>query len=569
MNTYLLYENSDRLGEDAYYDGKSIVQDLGLKALFLAAAKEVIYENDAVKRIEKEDLYIQDCMRRIMLVPLMTKEEMVYRQDVIRDCFAKEELMRELYRISSSLLNEWNKLGRGLKDKISQSNPVMKLISDIQVAHLFCNALSRMRTLLEEASDQIHSKGLKNLKKRLETEFSDEREAFVRKVLSDISFYTDGANQEDEAKDQIVKPRIVLECGLEDGLKFSSMKLQEVASESTKFYRPGSAMDKIQDFKNSRIPDSFSTVKEVAISEQVDQLEYSIVNYLMGSLGSFLHDFSGFFDQIHMQSAFYVGAINLKHHMERFSLGWCFPTVCAQENLGFRELKEFVMCLEQRVRAVGNTCDMRKKELLIVTGANQGGKSTFLRSIGIAQVMMQSGLMVTADEFHSGLFPRLYMHFTRREDSAMNSGRLDEELNRMNKIVDNIKETSRNAGVTLEEPRQGDVAGERKYGDGAMILLNESFATTTEKEGSVIAYDIIRALNETGVKVLTVTHLLTFAQQMYEEYRDNPKSIVEFLSAERMQDGTRTFHMIQHAPELTSFGLDLYEELVEKKGQDR
>ena len=100
-----------------------------------------------------------------------------------------------------------------------------------------------------------------------------------------------------------------------------------------------------------------------------------------------------------------------------------------------------------------------------------------------------------------------------------------------------------------------------------MILLNESFATTTEKEGSVIAYDIIRALNETGVKVLTVTHLLTFAQQMYEEYRDNPASIVEFLSAERKADGTRTFRMIQHAPELTSFGLDLYEELVEKRGQ--
>ena len=301
-------------------------------------------------------------------------------------------------------------------------------------------------------------------------------------------------------------------------------------------------MDKLQDFKNSRIPDSFSTVKEVAISEQADQLEYAIVNYIMGNLGRFMRDFNGFFDALHMQTAFYVGAINLKHHMERFSLGYCFPTVCEQDRLAFRELKEFVMCLEQRVKAVGNTCDMKHKELLIVTGANQGGKSTFLRSIGIAQVMMQSGLMVTAEEFKSGLFPRLYMHFTRREDSAMNSGRLDEELSRMNKIVENLKETE----------------------GAAMLLLNESFATTTEKEGSVIAYDIIRALNEAGVKIRTVTHLLSFAQRMYEQYREHPDSVVEFLSAERKADGTRTFHMIQHAPELTSFGLDLYEEIVEK-----
>ena len=54
-------------------------------------------------------------------------------------------------------------------------------------------------------------------------------------------------------------------------------------------------------------------------------------------------------------------------------------------------------------------------------------------------------------------------------------------------------------------------------GERSLVLLNESFATTTEKEGSVIAYDIIKALNEAGVKVLTVTHLLSFAQKMFQK----------------------------------------------------
>ncbi len=200
------------------------------------------------------------------------------------------------------------------------------------------------------------------------------------------------------------------------------------------------------------------------------------------------------------------------------------------------------MCLEQRVDAVGNTCDMKHKMLLIVTGANQGGKSTFLRSIGIAQVMMQSGLMVTAERFESAIFPDLFTHFTRREDSEMNSGRLDEELGRMNQIIEHL-------------------------GEHPLLLLNESFATTTEKEGSVIAYDIIKALNEIGVKILTVTHLLSFARKMYQECQERPDSDIEFLSAERLQGGVRTFKMIQHAPELTSFGLDLYEEIVERKGK--
>ena len=119
----------------------------------------------------------------------------------------------------------------------------------------------------------------------------------------------------------------------------------------------------------------------------------------------------------------------------------------------------------------------------------------------------------------------------------MNSGRLDEELGRMSRIVDHL-------------------------GEGAMVLLNESFASTTEREGSVIAYDIVRALTEAGVKVLAVTHLLSFAQRVYEEAAGSEDAGVEFLSAQRLGDGKRTFRMVQHAPELTSFGLDLYDEII-------
>ena len=206
----------------------------------------------------------------------------------------------------------------------------------------------------------------------------------------------------------------------------------------------------------------------------------------------------------------------------------------------FDDLKEVVMKLEQRINVIGNTCSLKGTDLLIVTGANQGGKSTFLRSIGIAQVMMQCGLMVTAKSYSAGIFPRIFVHFTRREDSEMNSGRLDEELKRMNGIIENI-------------------------GEGSLLLLNESFATTTEKEGSVIAYDIIRALKEAGVRILTVTHLLSFARRVHEDMLSKEMTGTEFLSAERKQDGTRTFRMIRHEPELTSFGLDLYEAIVEKK----
>ncbi len=539
MKVCLLYEDRERLREDVYYDTASIIQDLGLRTLFLAAAKEVIYENGAVKKIEKEDPYIVDVMRKIMMSPLGTAEEIEYRQEIVADSLNAPDLMRNLYELSTRVILRWNELGRGTKGRIQQSNPVTKLISDIRVLHLLCDSLADIRKVLSQ-EEKLASKGLHSFTDELGRVFSKEREEEIRKVLDDISFYTDGLDQKDEGRDQVIRPRIVLECGLEDGLKFSSMKVQEVASRSTKFYRRGSTRDKIQKFIESRVPDSFPTTEDARIQEQTLQLEYGVVSYLIKKLKGFTDEFQTFFDQLKFQSAFYLGAVQLREHMGRYGLTYCFPKVCDRRDLCFTDLKEVVMAIEQRVRVVGNTCSMKQKDLLIVTGANQGGKSTFLRSIGIAQVMMQCGLPVTAHSFQSGIFPRIFVHFTRREDSAMNSGRLSEELSRMNGIVEHI-------------------------GDGSLVFLNESFATTTEKEGALIAYDIVRALNEAGVRILTVTHLLSFAKRVYEETKDKPEAGVEFLSAERREDGTRTYHMIESEPELTSFGLDIYDKVVGNK----
>ena len=539
MKVCLLYKDRERSNETAYYDTESIIKDLGLKTLFLAAAKKLIYENGEVKHVEKEDTYLMETLRNVMMTPLESEEEITFRQDIIKDCIAHEELIRELYAISTRVIRKWNELGRGGREKLQQSNPVMKLTAEIKILHLFCDSLSQIRKLITD-QEGLESEGLKAFGEELKREFSAEREEHIRRVLGDVSFYTDGADDDDEGKDMIVRPKIVMECGLEDGLKFSSLKLEEVSSVSEKFYKPGSTRYKLREFKNSRIPDSFSTVNDMRIKEQAETLEYGIVSYLVEELKRMMESFQTFFDRLRFQSAFYLAAIQLKAQIERLGAEWCFPKVCDRRDLEFTELKELVMGLQSRMDSkdvVGNTCTLKEKDLLIVTGANQGGKSTFLRSIGIAQVMMQCGLMVLAQSYQSGIFPHIFVHFTRREDSEMNSGRLDEELGRMNGIVEHI-------------------------GDGSLLLLNESFATTTEKEGSVIAYDIIKALKEAGVRILTVTHLLSFARRIHEESKNEPGSGVEFLSAERLPDGRRTFRMIRHEPELTSFGLDLYEDIV-------
>jgi DNA mismatch repair ATPase MutS len=173
-----------------------------------------------------------------------------------------------------------------------------------------------------------------------------------------------------------------------------------------------------------------------------------------------------------------------------------------------------------------------RKNLIVITGANQGGKSTFLRSIGLAQMMMQCGLFVGADIFQAGICPALSTHFKRKEDATMKSGKFDEELARMSDIADHIVPNS-------------------------ILLFNESFAATNEREGSDIARQIVRALLERNIKIFYVTHLYEFARGFFDEKIDG----AIFLRAERQADGTRTFRLIRGEPLETSYGEDLYRQV--------
>ena len=537
MNAYLLYPQRDWTNAGRYKDDRTIIQDLGLKTLFSAAAKEIEMEGGKIIKIQEADPFIEETMKKVMMVPLETEEEIRYRQEIIRDCYAEEEFIRGLYERSEQILKEWDKLGRKVSGRIGAGS-VRSLVTDVHVLQLFVDSLRQLKEWFSKYKGKLRSRGFLALEERLHAEVSDEQQANLEQILRDVAFFANQQEHEEyEFRRMVNKPRIVLGCRIGDGLKPGFFQLESVTTQVKKYRSSNSVLERARDYINTLTTPSFSVRRGEALAEQVDQLEYQFVRYIISCCEPLFDSLNSFFDQLHFQTAFYRGAVNLRAYMERFRIQVCFPRVCGHRDLQFAGLKEFVMAIEQKVEPVGNACDILDRNLLIITGANQGGKSTFLRSIGIAQIMMQCGLPVPAESYESGIFPSFFTHFTRREDSEMNSGRLNEELKRMSQIVDQL---------------EGD----------SLILLNESFASTTEKEGSAIAYDIIRALTESGVKILTVTHLLSFAQRIYEESGSNPDSKVEFLSAQRMEDGRRTFKMIPHAPELTSFGLDLYDEII-------
>ena len=146
--------------------------------------------------------------------------------------------------------------------------------------------------------------------------------------------------------------------------------------------------------------------------------------------------------------------------------------------------------------------------------------------------MMQAGMFVPAESFDGELCTGLFTHYKREEDPTMKHGKLDEELARMSQIVN-------------------------KLNPDALVLFNESFASTNEREGSEIARQIVTALVEKRIKVLFVTHLYEFAHGLAQ----SGTNTLVFMRAERLMDGTRTHKIIEGEPLRTSFGEDLYQQI--------
>ncbi|MDE5590001.1 MAG: hypothetical protein K2J60_12845 [Acetatifactor sp.] len=557
MKVRLLYPDREWKDSGAYYDSESIITDLGLSILFQVSSRCQEPKAGTVQRADEADRHLGEMLKKVMMVPLRTEEEIYYRQEILRDCMENKEFIESLYEISRDMTFRWEALGKQQLDKPGSRDKSANLLSRIEILHLFVNTLSRIKALcrrydagaadsggtaadaaggVTKPAGRLTSRGLVTFCRRLEEDFGEEQEEKIRGILSDIIFYCDGQEEysltgSDSKREYI--SRMVLDCSVSAGMKLGVMSLEEVSTVERKLKKRKGDMTLREKMSTAFSREPTLIVKNVDLLEDLKQLNEQITAYIMDSFRPMMDELRDFFEELYTQTAFYQACGNLFTRCKRSHIHLCFPEVGNREQLHFQELMEFSMAVYRGLIPIGNDCNVDGKQLLVVTGANQGGKSTFLRSVGIAQVMMQCGMPVCAKAFVSGIFPHLFTHFTRREDSAMNSGRLDEELGRIDGII-------------------------RHLGDGSMVLLNESFATTTEEEGSGIADDVIRAMLEAGVKVLTVTHLVAFARKMYE--RQLPEAA--FLTAQRREDGTRTFKMIAGVPELTSFGLDLYDELI-------
>jgi DNA mismatch repair ATPase MutS len=489
MKAYLMFRDKDfDINTKPCFSKDTLTADLGLERL--------------LENMAQNDKTIYDACEAAFFQPLQSKEEIEYRQKNLYDTLQNPDTVRQLY----ALTVETEKKRKSSWHWLSSINLSSTLSSSVELLKIYTEMLRELRLIADKNLSNFQSEGFPNLLTMLQRELDDNYFAEVRAHLEDL-------------KDM-------------DGTLVSTKLgnyIQGVGYILRRKNRKGF-------WRRWHFARSFTIApRDDAGAADLGKRRDRSINEATNALAQAADHLTSFFAMLRGELAFYVGCLNLANILQALGLPICVPNMLPldRSDRSWRGLYDVSLALSKNTAVVGNELDATDKRMYVITGANQGGKSTFLRSFGQAQLMAQSGMFVGADSFSAPIRRGVYSHFKKEEDTAMKSGKLDEELARMSELANHLE-------------------------DGALMLFNESFAATNEREGSEICRQITQALVENGVEVFSVTHMYTYAVT----FLSNKET--QYLRAQRLGNGERTFKVVPGEPLQTAFGEDLYQKIFGK-----
>ena len=163
-----------------------------------------------------------------------------------------------------------------------------------------------------------------------------------------------------------------------------------------------------------------------------------------------------------------------------------------------------------------------EKRVYILTGANRGGKTTVTQAIGQLFILAQGGIFVPGTRLVLSPADLVLTHFPADEDKTLDLGRLGEECKRFRDLFASASGNS-------------------------VLLLNETFSTTSFEEGYFIAVDAVKAILDRGTRTIYNTHMHKLASDL-DRAINSPERAGKAVSLVAETTGGRNSFRVRIAP---------------------
>ena len=302
------------------------------------------------------DQFLFDVAKTAIFRGLTDPVAIVYRQHVLADCLAQPTVVRDLYNLAVTAVEGEKKVFYSL---FSRDSPDVILHRSVQVLEFFAGLLKSLTKIADEHAGSFESEGFTRLFSMLSAELSEDYFSEVGGHLAELKF----------------RRGTLISAGVGKGNKGISHVLRRLREQSwIERISPG-----------ARTGYSFQVAdRDESGMQALSELRGRGTNLVANALAQSTDHILSFFRMLRTELAFYVGGLNLHGQLSGTGEPICFPVPLpgGQLALSARGLYDACLALHTGAAVVGNDVDADGKSLVMITGANQGGKSTFLRERG-------------------------------------------------------------------------------------------------------------------------------------------------------------------------------------------
>ncbi len=473
----------------------------------------------------------QAIVREVFKLLPQDSETIAFRREIIKDFIDNTEICDKLGEILKKIdvLKEYKTHNHYIANSKSSLWDLIDYISEMDV---YVQVIEELNSLFDEC--EINSTGLSEVKKILKDVIDmdriDELKEIVQRLHIDMSTLrsvTVGINLDPDLRPEEVQVLSSSPLPFKSQYKNKvSVGLSIVTGKVTKYNEQPSQLMRAM---------AKDMERELAKSVKKDK---AALNEYINLKGYFLLDICN-------DLKFLLLTARFGRKLQKNGYTISYPSINAGNGVKIEGVYNLRLTEKKLENIVKNDFEFSEKEkVFILTGPNRGGKTMLTQAVGLTAFMASQGLFVCADSYKGFAFSNILTHFPADENETLDLGRLGEEAVRICEIV-------------------------KKSSDRTLVLLNETYSSTSAVDGLYLAKDLVHILKHKGIPTIFNTHLHDLARQTDEMNDWDGDGKVVSLSME-IVDNVNTYRVLRKEPDSSSFARNIaikygitYEQMLE------